>query len=104
MKRRAGWSIKRYKTCLVAKGYITYGIDYLRTFASVLKMNTVRIMLSLVANYGWELQHFDVKNAFLHEELEEEIYMKVPQDYGNNLDTYTMCKLKKALNGLKQSP
>lgn len=53
-------------------------IDYLETFAPVAKMNTVRVLLSLAANFGWRLQQFDVKNAFLHGDLEEEIYMEVP--------------------------
>jgi hypothetical protein len=105
VKYRADGSINRYKARLVAKGYTqTYGIEYLETFAPVAKMNTVRILLSLAANYGWDLQQFDVKNAFLHGELEEEIYIEVSPGYGNNLTAYTVCKLKKALYGLKQSP
>ena len=41
----------------------------METFALVAKMNTVRMILSLAANYGWNLQQFDVKNAFLHGEI-----------------------------------
>ena len=44
-------------------------------------MNTVRIILSLAAHFDWELQQFDVKNAFLHGDLEEEVYMEIPLGY-----------------------
>ena len=60
----------------MAKGYNqTYGADYQETFALVTKMNTVRILLSLTANYNWHLQQFDVKNAFLYGDIKEEIYI-----------------------------
>ena len=88
---------------MVAKGFTqTYGIDYSETFAPVAKMNTVRVILSLAANYGWKLQQFDVKNAFLHGELEEEIYMELPPGYEGAANS--VFRLKKALYGLKQSP
>ena len=67
-------------------------------------MNTVRVLISLAANFGWDLQQFDVKNAFLHGDLEEEIYMEIPPGFGNDLDKNKVCRLKKALYGLKQSP
>ena len=64
---------------MVATGYTqTYGMDYLDTFALVAKMNTVRVLLSLVANLDWTLQQFDVKNALLHDDLEEELYTELP--------------------------
>ena len=63
---------------MVTKGYNhTYEVDYQETFATVAKMNIVRILLSLAINFDWELQQYDVKNDFLHGELEEDIYMSI---------------------------
>ena len=57
VKYKANGSIERYKERLVTKGYTqTYGIDYLETFAPIAKMNIVRVLLALVANYGWNIQ------------------------------------------------
>ncbi|RDX89226.1 hypothetical protein CR513_29072, partial [Mucuna pruriens] len=81
----------------------TYGIDYEETFALLAKMNTIRVIISLTAYFGWNLQQFDVKNAFLHGDLEEEVYMEIPPGfYSHNKNR--VCRLKKALYGLKQSP
>jgi len=88
----------------VAKGYTqSYGVDYQETFASVAKLNNVRILLSLAANQDWPLLHIDVKNAFLHGEISEEIYMDSPPGMTNSIGM-KVCKLKKVLYGLKQSP
>lgn len=72
--------VERYKTCLVAKRFTqTFGIDYQEIFASVAKMNLVRVLISLATNQNWPLFQFDVKNAFLYGDLEEEVYMTTPQ-------------------------
>jgi len=63
----------------VDKGYTeAYGLDYEETFALIAKMNTLRILLSLAAHFDWKLLFYDVKNVFLHGDVEEEIYMNIP--------------------------
>lgn len=74
IKRNADGSISKYKARLVAKGYVQqHGIDYDEVFAPVARIETVRLIIGIAASYGWEIHHLDVKTAFLHGDLKEEV-------------------------------
>lgn len=93
----------RFKARLVAKGYSQIpNLDYKETFAPVASMATIRLVLNIANCQGMTLLQFDVKTAFLHGDLEEEIYMEFPAGY-NNPDN-SVCRLVKSLYGLKQAP
>lgn len=105
MKYNADGSVNRYKARLVAKGFTqSYGVDYEETFAPVAKLNSVRVILSLAANLDWPLHQLDIKNAFLNGDLEEEVYMQIPPGLESSSTANMVCRLRKSLYGLKQSP
>ena len=81
-----------------------HGIDYEEVFAPVARIETIRLLISLAASYGWEIHHLDVKTAFLHGELKETVYVTQPEGFEVKGSEKRVYKLRKALYGLKQAP
>lgn len=102
-KYKSNGDVERYKARLVVRGFTqSYGIDYEEIFSPVAKLESIRIILALSAARNMKLAQFDIKTAFLNGDLPEEIYMKQPEGFQD--DSQRVCRLKKSLYGLKQSP
>lgn len=80
------------------------GVDFDEIFSPVVKMTSIRVILGMVASMDLELEQLDVKTAFLHGDLEDEIYMEQPEGFKVKSKEDMVCKLKKSLYGLKQAP
>ena len=75
-------SVERLKARVVAKGYSQlYGVDYMKTFSLVATISSIRVLISLAVMYDWPLFQLDIKNAFLHGDLMEEVYMEQPPGF-----------------------
>ncbi|KAJ4720195.1 Retrovirus-related Pol polyprotein from transposon TNT 1-94 [Melia azedarach] len=95
----------KYKARVVARGFTQReGVDYNEIFSPVVRHTSIRVLLAIVAHQDLELEQLDVKTTFLHGELEEEIYMTQPNGFQVPGKEDYVCKLKKSLYGLKQSP
>ena len=104
----------RFKARLVIRGLEQqYGVDYGETFAPVLKIATICLLFALAVHFNVNMDSMDVITVFLHPEIDEEVYMELPEGYGiPNIKTLSpqecrqsyVCKLNKAIYGLKQAP
>ncbi|KAM1007578.1 hypothetical protein ACFX2A_004219 [Malus domestica] len=97
--------VDKYKARLVTKGYSQqYGVDFSKVFAPVARMDTIRMVISLAAQKGWEIYQLDVKSAFMHGAIDEEVFVEQPQGYEQKESESKVYRLKMALYGLKQAP
>ena len=106
-KRKANTTshVEKFKARLVAKAYSQVeGVDFGEIFSLVSKLTSIRVLMSLTATFDLEIGKLDVKTTFLHGDLEEEIYMKQSEGFTMKGKEELVCRLKKSLYGLKQSP
>ena len=94
--------VVRNKARLVCKGYSQQeGIDYEETYAPMDRIEVVRFLLAYVAQKKFKVYQMDVNLEFLNGELEEEVYIEQPKGFPLTKDKDMVCRLKKALYGLK---
>ena len=87
-------TIAHHKAHLVARGFTqAYGIDYTETFSPVVRLNSVRVLLSLAVSQDWSLHQLDVSNAFLYGDLEEQVFMEQPTGYVAQGESSKVCFL-----------
>ena len=105
IKRGSEGEILKYKARLVAKGFSQkFGIDYTYTFAPTVKMSAIRLLLTMAAVNDLEVRHLDIKTAYLYGDLDEDIYMNIPEWYDDSEEGHLyVYKLNRGIYGLKQA-
>lgn len=105
LKLNADGTVKIFKARLVVRGDDQEeGVDYLETLSPVVRTATIRVVLGVATAKGWSVTQLDVKSAFLHGDLHEDIYMTQPAGFVDPTRPNHVCKLDKAIYGLKQAP
>jgi Reverse transcriptase (RNA-dependent DNA polymerase)/gag-polypeptide of LTR copia-type/Integrase core domain/GAG-pre-integrase domain len=102
-KRDEKGVIVRYKARLTIRGFEQrFGVNYWETYASVVRPESMKLLLVVAMNKGYECRHLDFVTAFLNGPIDVDVYMEQPEGYDDN--SGRVCKLKKGLYGLKQAP
>ena len=105
VKMNPDGSIERCKARLVSQGYSQKeGLDYDETFSPVVRSESVRSVIALASKNGLKMHQMDITTAFLNGNLEEEVYMKQPEGFLAEGQEHLVCRLRKSIYGLKQSP
>ena len=105
VKTNEDGKVEHYKACLVAQGFTQVkGADYDETFCPVVRMESLRTLVAMGVQKGLQLYQVDVTTAFLNGVLEEEIFMRQPEGFVGEGQEHLVCRLKRSLYGLKQSP
>lgn len=104
-KFNANRDVEKHKARLVANGFAQkYGVDFNETFGLVARLNIVRMVLAIAAQYSWRVRQMNIKSTFLNGFLEEEVYVQQLKGYEVRGHEDKVYRLKKALYGLKQAP
>ena len=104
IKRDSKGNIKRYKARLVARSFTQiHGLNYLDTYAPVTRLETIRLLCAMANKNDWEIRHIDIKTAYLNSNINEEIYMEIPDGFMTDQFKTKVLHLKKAIYGLKQA-
>lgn len=102
LKRKADRSLESCKARLVAKGFHQQpGFNYTETFSPAVKPVTIYLLFLLIVSCRWPLHQLDIQNAFLHMDLEDDVYMQQPLGFVNSDLPQHACKLRKSIYGLK---
>ena len=95
LKYNSNGSLNKYKARLEAKGFHqTLGVDFSETYSPVIKPSTIRVVLALVVQEGWDIRQLDVNNAFINGHLQENVYMSQLEGFVDFAKPHFVCKLK----------
>ena len=104
VKQGPDGEVQSYRVRIVAGGHKQIeGVNYTETFSAAAKMPMVQVVLANAAHQDWEVEHVDVKSAYLNAPLKEEIYMKPPRGVLKLGQEGKVLKLLKGLYGSKQA-